>query len=303
LLFTQRRLSIKSKLAKYGLLFITPFFVTFLVFQLYPIIYTLALSFTRETDRRKLIFGGLRNFIYLAGDKMFWQSVVNTWIIWIGCIIPQIVLALILAVLLSQYRIRGADFFRALFYLPNLVTAASIGVLFSVLMDWQTGTVNKILLAMNLIKEPVYWMGNPFAARSIVSIIQWWMWFGHSTIILTAGVKAIEPELIEAAVVDGAGNGQRFFRITLPLLRPTLLYVAVTSLIGGMQIFDIPMAINRSGDANRSLMTMVLYVYNTAFKNKNYSYGAAVSYGIFFIIMAFSLIFFRVLAPRTEEEQ
>lgn len=293
----------KSKLSKYGYLFTAPFLIGFLVFQLYPILYTFNLSFTRETERRKLVYAGLRNYFYLMKDTVFWQSVSNTWIIWIGCIIPQIVCALVLAVLLSQYRIRGAGFFRALFYLPNLVTAASIGVLFSVLMDWQTGTVNKLLLAAGLIREPVYWLGNPYAARSLTSIIQWWMWFGHSTIILTAGVKAISQELIEAAVVDGAGNGQRFFRITLPLLRPTLLYVAVTSLIGGMQIFDIPMALTRGEDANRALMTMVLYVYNTAFKNKNYSYGAAVSYGIFVIILGVSLVFFKFIAPRTAEEK
>jgi multiple sugar transport system permease protein len=126
------------------------------------------------------------------------------------------------------------------------------------------------------------------------------MWFGHSTIILTAGVKAISPELIEAAVVDGAGNGQRFFHITLPLLRPTLLYVAVTSLIGGMQIFDIPIALQGSqGGSSRSLLTMVLYVYTTAFTNKNYSYGATVSYGVFVIILVFSLIFFKVISPHS----
>lgn len=291
----------KSKLGKYGFIFTIPFLVTFMVFSVYPILYTLGLSFTRETDRRKLVFAGLRNYFYLMGDKVFWQSVSNTWIIWIGCIIPQMILALVLAVLLSQYKIRGSNFFRAVFYLPNLVTAASIGVLFNVLMDWQTGMVNKMLLAANLISEPIYWLGNPYTARSLTSIIQWWMWFGHSTIILTAGVKAISGELIEAAVVDGAGNFQRFFRITLPLLRPTLLYVSVTSLIGGMQIFDIPLTLTRGEDARRALMTMVLYVYNTAFTNKNYSYAAAVSYGIFIIILVFSLLFFKVIAPKTAE--
>jgi len=292
---------VKSKLGKYGFIFTIPFLVTFMVFSVYPILYTLGLSFTRETDRRKLVFAGLRNYFYLMGDKVFWQSVSNTWIIWIGCIIPQMILALVLAVLLSQYKIRGSNFFRAVFYLPNLVTAASIGVLFNVLMDWQTGMVNKMLLAANLISEPIYWLGNPYTARSLTSIIQWWMWFGHSTIILTAGVKAISGELIEAAVVDGAGNFQRFFRITLPLLRPTLLYVSVTSLIGGMQIFDIPLTLTRGEDARRALMTMVLYVYNTAFTNKNYSYAAAVSYGIFIIILVFSLLFFKVIAPKTAE--
>lgn len=190
-----------------------------------------------------------------------------------------------------------------MFYLPNLVTAASIGILFGVLLDWQTGTVNKILLQLNLIEEPVNWMGSPSFAQGITSAIQWWMWFGHSTILLTAGIKAIPNEVIESAVVDGAGSVQRFFRITLPMIRPTLLYVVITSLIGGMQIFDIPMALTGGdGEPQKSLMTMVLYLYNSAFKNKNYAYGATVSYGLFAIILIFSVLFFRVLNPKEEGE-
>jgi multiple sugar transport system permease protein len=239
----------------------------------------------------------------LVKDQVFWQSVANTWIIWIGCIIPQLIFAIVLGVMLNQYRIRGSNFFMTVFYLPNLVTAASIGVLFGVLLDWQTGMVNKLLLIAGMVKEPINWLGIPSPSRSITSIIQWWMWFGHSTIILSAGIKAIPDELIEAAVVDGTNDWQRFFRITLPLLRPILLYVAVTSLIGGMQIFDIPVALSRNDNANMGLMTMVFYVYNSAFRNRNYSYAAAVSYGIFFIILIFSLIFFKTIAPKTAEEK
>lgn len=289
----------KQKRAKYGYIFVAPFVIAFLVFQLYPIIYTFFLSLTSDGSGTLV---GFKNYAHLLQDSVFWKSVGNTWVIWLGCIIPQLVSALFLSVLLCQYKIKGAGFFRAAFYLPNLVTAASIGILFSVLLDWQTGTFNKMLLSLGLITEPVKWMGSPVFARSLTSFIQWWMWFGHSTILLTAGIKAISSEVVEAAVVDGANNRQRFFYITMPLIKPTLLYVAVTSLIGGMQIFDIPMALTGgTGEPQKSLMTMVLYLYNSAFKNKNYAYGATVSYGLFAIIVLVSIIFFRVLNPKQDE--
>lgn len=293
-------MSMKQKRARYGYLFVAPYLIVFLLFQLYPILYTFGLSLTTDYDKS---FAGLANYEHLLKDKVFWKSVINTWKIWLGCIVPQMISALILSVLLCQYRLKGQNVFRALFYLPNLVTAASIGILFGVLLDWQTGTVNKILLQLNLIEEPVNWMGSPSFAQGITSAIQWWMWFGHSTILLTAGIKAIPNEVIESAVVDGAGSVQRFFRITLPMIRPTLLYVVITSLIGGMQIFDIPMALTGGdGEPQKSLMTMVLYLYNSAFKNKNYAYGATVSYGLFAIILIFSVLFFRVLNPKEEGE-
>ena len=292
-----------QKKAKFGLLFVLPYLLTFAVFQLYPIIYSFYLSLTTQVSNKEFVFCGFKNYIHLLQDRMFWKSIGNTWIIWLLCFIPQIICALLLAILLSQHKIKGAGFFRAAFYLPNLVTAASIGVLFSVLFDWQTGTVNKILLQLGFIKQAVNWMSMPSFARGITAFIQWWMWFGYSTILLTAGIKAIPEELLEAAVVDGANSRQKLFKITLPLLKPTMLYVLVTSLIGGMQIFDIPMTLtNGNGEPQKSLMTMVLYLYNSAFRNHNYSYGATVSYGLFIVVLVFSLLFYKVLYPNMTEK-
>lgn len=292
----------KEKRAKWGLIFCLPFLITFLIFQLYPILYSLYLSFTYQENSRTFAFTGLDNYQDLLHDAVFWKSVANTWKIWLMCFIPQLVSALLLAVLLTQYRIRRAGFFRAVFYLPNLVTAASVGVLFAALFDWQTGSVNSILQSLGFIEEKVNWMGSPAFAQGITSFIQWWMWFGYSSILLTAGITAISQEIIDASVVDGASNSQRLFRITLPLLKPTMLYVLVTSLIGGMQIFDIPMTLTKGdGEPQKSLMTMVLYLYNMAFKNKDYSYGATISYGLFIIILLFSILFFKVLYGKKEE--
>lgn len=293
----------RERRAKWGLIFCTPFLLIFLIFQLYPILYSFYLSLTFQENSKTFIFIGLENYKDLFTDKVFWKSVLNTWVIWLMCFIPQLVSALLLAVLLTQYKIKKAGFFRAVFYLPNLVTAASIGVLFAALFDWQTGSVNNILVSLGLIDEKINWMSSPSFAQGITSFIQWWMWFGYSSILLTSGITAIPGEIVEASVIDGTNNRQRLFRITLPLLKPTMLYVLVTSLIGGMQIFDIPMTLSQgSGEPQKSLMTMVLYLYNMAFKNNDYPYGATISYGLFAIILLFSLIFFKVLYGKKEDQ-
>ena len=189
-----------------------------------------------------------------------------------------------------------------MFYLPNLITAASIGVLFLALFDWQTGSVNNALTGLGILKEKVNWMSSPVFAQLIVSFIQWLMWFGYSSILLTAGIASISEDIIDASVVDGANAWNRLTRITLPLLKPTILYVLVTSLIGGMQIFDIPMTLTKgSGEPAKSLMTMVLYLYNMAFKYNDLPYGATISYGVFIIIIIFSVIFFKVLYGREDK--
>lgn len=292
----------KEKRAKWGIIFCMPFLLTFLIFQLYPIAYSFYLSLTFQENSKTFIFVGMENYKDLLSDKIFWKSVANTWKIWLMCFIPQLVSALLLAVLLTQYRIKRAGFFRAVFYLPNLVTAASIGILFSALFDWQTGSINSLLVSMGILEEKVNWMGSPAFAQGITAFIQWWMWFGYSSILLTAGITAIPTEVVEASIMDGAGSFQRLIRITLPLLKPTMLYVLVTSLIGGMQIFDIPMTLTKGdGEPQKSLMTMVLYLYNMAFKNNDSPYGATISYGLFVIILLFSLLFFKVLYGKKED--
>ena len=193
----------KEKRAKWGLIFCLPFLITFLIFQLYPILYSLYLSFTYQENSRTFVFTGLDNYQDLLHDAVFWKSVANTWKIWLMCFIPQLVSSLLLAVLLTQYRIRRAGFFRAVFYLPNLVTAASVGVLFAALFDWQTGSVNSILQSLGFIEEKVNWMGSPAFAQGITSFIQWWMWFGYSSILLTAGITAISQEIIGSTKPSG----------------------------------------------------------------------------------------------------
>ncbi len=279
-----------------GYFFILPYFLAFLVFQLYPIIYTFILSFQRPVTMIEQEFAGLENYSRLLTTQLFYRAIGNTWYMWMVNFIPQILIALFLSVILTERGIRGRETLRTMYFLPNLVTAASIGVLFAVLMDWRFGTLNQILIRLQLVQEPINWLQQPLFAQGTVSFIQWWQWFGYTTIIFMAGLSAINGDLYEAAYIDGASRSQVFRWVTLPLLRPTMLYVMVTSLIGGLQIFDIPRVLtNGRGAPDNALTTMVLYLYNQAFRNFNIGYAAAIAYALFVMILVFSIIAFKVI--------
>lgn len=285
---------------KYGYFFITPFFIVFSIFGIYPIILSLYMSFTDYKGIGSPFnanWVGIEQYLRLFKDEYFLQAFINTWKIWGVNIILQLSIALILAIIFSDMRlkIKGVSLFRAIFYLPNLITITSVALLFLYILDWQHGSLNMLLLKIGLIKEPVNWLGQPVTAQLSVSLIQTWLWFGHTFIIVFAGIQGIPKDYFEAAMIDGANRRQIFTKITLPLLKPIMLYVAITSLIGGLQLFEIPFLItlNGLGGPEGSLVTMVLYLYNQAFKYHNFGYAAAVAYGLFIIILVFSIIVFK----------
>ncbi len=281
----------EKKRNRKGYLFILPYFLAFLLFQLYPIVYTFLLSFQKPINMIETEFAGLENYRRLLSNQIFFRSIGNTWYIWVVNFIPQILIALFLAVILSNRKMKFRESLRTIFFLPNLVTAASIGVLFAVLLDWRFGTLNQVLLQFNILKEPINWLQIPKAAQGTVSLIQWWQWFGYTTIIFMAGLSAIDDELYEAASIDGASSFQVFRLVTLPLLRPTMLYILITSLIGGLQIFDIPRVLtNGRGAPDNALTTMVLYLYNQAFHFYNIGYAASIAFVLFAMILLFSIL-------------
>jgi len=240
-------------------------------------------------------FVGFANYERVFTNPLFYQAIGNTFYIWLMNYIPQIVFALLLGVILTNKNIKGRETLRTIYFLPNLVTASSIGVLFAVLLDWRFGTLNHGLMKLGLISEPINYLSKGWVVQGAVSFIQWWQWFGYTMIIMMAGLNAISSELYEAAHIDGASRSQAFFSITLPLLKPTLLYVMVTSLIGGLQIFDIPKVLtNGRGGPDNSILTMVLYLYNQAFKNFNLGYAAALAYALFIIILILSAVLFKL---------
>lgn len=282
-----------------GYLFILPYFLAMMTFQLYPIFYTLYLSFFKPINLVKSEFVGFGNYVRLFTNPLFYTAIGNTWFIWLMNYIPQIVFAIVLAVILTKPGIRGRQTLRTVYFLPNLVTASSIGVLFAVMLDYKYGTLNHALIKMGIFSEPFEWIRNKMAMRVSVSLIQWWQWFGYTMIICMAGLSAISEDLYEAAHIDGASTSQAFFKVTLPLLKPTILYIMVTSLIGGLQIFDIPRVItNGRGGPDNALTTMVLYLYNQGFKNFNLGYASAMAYALFIMIIIFSAISFKFLKPK-----
>ena len=278
------------------------------IFILYPILNTFYLSFTKwEGATVAPQWIGLDNYKRLLEDLMsggiFLQSIKNTWILWGLNAIPQFVGALALAVLLTDRhnKIKGKELFRAIFYLPNLITMASVGALFFFLLGYPAGAVNDILVSLHIIKEPFYFLQSVWATRLSVSTILTWMWFGYTMIIFIAGIKGIPEDLFEAATVDGASKWQVFKSITLPQLRPIMTYQVVTSIIGGLSMYDIPYVMtDGSGAPLNSVTTMVMHIYKHGFTNYNLGYASTVAIGLFVHIFIVVAIAIKLINPETD---
>ncbi len=277
----------RIKSTYYGYFFIAPFVIAFLIFGLYPVYNTVALSFTDTTlMTSKASFVGLKNFQRLFADNIFLTAVGNTWLIWILNFIPQMGFALLLSVWFTNARlnIKAVGVWRALFFLPNLLMPAAVASLFFSLFSY-FGPVNQFLVQAKFLPEAFQFLQDKTITRGLVVFIQWWAWYGQTIIILMAGMTSIPLALYEAAMVDGASAMQMFTRITLPLLKPILVYVFVTSLVGGMQMFDIPYLLTDGrGSPGRSILTNNILMY-TKFSSSQGHIGAASSVGVLIFIM------------------
>ncbi|MGI6017697.1 MAG: carbohydrate ABC transporter permease [Marvinbryantia sp.] len=277
-----------------GYLFIAPFFIAFIIFNLYPILYTLRLSFYRWDGFSEAVGVGISNYTKVLTDVVFWKSVANTVLFTLVAGILQLVFGIILAYVLNQRFIKGPNILKNIFYFPNLVTAVSLGVLFSLMFDWQSGAVNHVLMNLGIIQKPINWMYERAFSKGLIIFILWFQYFGYYIIIFTAGIKGISTDLLEAAAIDGAGRLKTFTKIVLPLLMPVIIYASITIIIGGMQIFDIPYVIGKgTGEPGNATLSAVNYLYNTSFKNYNYGYGAAMSYILFMLIIIFSVLYMK----------
>ena len=283
---------------KWGYIFLIPFVVVYLIFQLVPLITTIYNSFF-ENYRSGLTQVG-PNFVEFANyAKLFqggeiWVYFQNTMIMWIMGFIPQILVSLLLGAWFSNpsLRLKGQRFFKTVIYLPNLIMASAFAMLFFTLFA-DGGPINAMLVHAGILKHAYAFFSHKWSARTLVALLNFLMWFGNTTILLMAGMMGIDPSLYEAAEVDGATSSQIFRKITLPLLRPILIYVMITSLIGGMQMFDVPQILtNGTGDPMRSTMTLIMYLNKHLF-SKNYGMGGALSVFLFIITGLLSLIVFR----------
>ena len=286
---------------KWGYIFLIPFVLTYVIFQLVPLVSTVWNSFF-ENYRSGLTqvgpnFIGLENYVSLFSSGDIWVYLKNTMIMWALGFVPQILLSLLLGAWFSNERMRlkGATFFKTVIYLPNLIMASAFAMLFFTLFA-ETGPINSILVSLGVLSEPYKFMSHIWSSRGLIALMNTLMWFGNTTILLMAGMMGIDPVLFEAAEVDGATSTQVFTRITLPLLRPILIYVMITSLIGGLQMFDVPQIFtNGSGDPAQSTMTLIMYLNKHLF-SKNYGMGGSLSVFLFVVTGILSLVVFRINA-------
>ena len=277
----------------YGYIFIAPFFLTFFIFGLYPLMYTIYLSFTSFDGFGTPAWNGGGNYARLFRDRVFYLSLWNTMKIWVTNFIPQLSSALVLAAVFTYTKVRGYKIMRAVYYVPNLVTAATIGVFFKSFLDYPKGGLNQLLMQIGFLDKPMNFTSSPVFMQNMVSLIMWWMFFGNSMIMLIASMTSVSSEYYEAARIDGASWLQVFLKITLPLIKPIMFYVCMTAAIGGLQLFDIPQILsNGTGAPQNALTTTVFYLFNQGFKNYNYGYAATISMGLFFITIIFSVIMY-----------
>jgi cellobiose transport system permease protein len=290
--------------ARYGYIFCIPFVLTYLVFHLYPLVYTTIIGFTdfKGLGRTDFKFNEdlFENFRRVLNNPSFSQSLKNTVGIWVANFIPQILLALLLTAWFTSTRrkIKGQGLFKVVFYMPNIITQATIAILFSTLFAYPTGPVNSLLQNWGLIDGATEFLRSKTIARGIIAFIQFWMWYGYTMIILISGVLGINPELFEAAEIDGATSRQTFFRVTLPNLRTILLFTLVTSLIGGLNMYDIPRLFLDGGPDN-STLTASVFIYNQAFKGSYmYNRASAASLIMFVIIAICSAMLFIIMRDK-----
>ena len=290
--------------AKYGYIFCIPFVLAFLIFSFYPIIYTAVIGFTDFKGLGRTDFHFLanpfQNFENIIKNPSFQKSLMNTVIIWIINFIPQILLALLLTAWFTSHRrkVKGQGIFKVLFYMPNIITAATIAILFNSLFGYPIGPVNDLLKMLGIIHQPLNFTVMKWTSRGVVAFIQFWMWYGYTMIVLISGVLGLNPELFEASEIDGATGAQTFLFITLPNLRTILLYTLITSMIGGLQMFDIPKLYLLGGPDNATLTTSV-FIYNQAFSGSYmYNRAAAASLIMFIIVAILSAIIFYIMRDK-----
>ena len=291
--------------AKYGYLFALPFVIVYLIFHLYPTLYTTVLGFTdcqglNNTEWNLLKGNIFANYSSILSNKSFQTSVKNTIIIWIMNFIPQISLAMLLTAWFTARRItvKGQGIFKVIFYMPNIITAATIAILFRALFSYPTGPVNDLLVSSGIREASYNFAIDKLAAKIIVAFIQFWTWYGYTMIILISGVLGISPDIYEAADIDGANGMQIFFQITIPNLKTVLLYTLVTSLIGGLNMFDIPKLFLQGGPDNAT-KTASVFIYEQAFSGRYlYNRASAASMLMFVVIAICSAILFYLMRDK-----
>ena len=296
----RRRIGIRGRLHRLDgkaspYLYISPFFVVFGVFGLFPLGYT---AYVSLTDRTLLdphtSFVGLRNYTELIHDSYFWNAVENTFGIWVISTIPQLLIALALAHLLNT-KLRARTFFRMSVLLPQVTSLVAVALIFTQLFSRDYGLINYGLGAFGI--DKIDWEAGRLSSWIALSVMVTWRWAGYNALIYLAAMQAIPDELYESAAIDGAKAWRQFLHVTIPMLRPTIIFTVIVSTIGGLQLFTEPYLFEplkqgATGGSARQYQTVVMYLYEKAFAGTqfNFGYAAAIGWALFLLIAVFALV-------------
>ncbi|TCM41081.1 carbohydrate ABC transporter permease [Kribbella sp. VKM Ac-2568] len=281
---------------------VSPFFILFAIFGAFPVFFSIYLSFHSWDGIGPMKWVGLEQYSYLLTDPQFWKAITNTLIIWVISTVPMLLLALVIANSLHNAT-RFRSFYRIAYFIPNITSVVAVTMVFGSIFSNNFGLLNAFLQSIGL--DKIEWLSQPWGIKVAIASIVAWRWTGYNAIIFLAGLQAISSDIYEAAKVDGASPRQTFWRITVPLLRPVILFTAVTSTIGGLQIFTESQvlfgssgAIGGPGDGG---LTIVSYLYDNAFGSNQFGYGAAIGWALFILIVLFSIINWRLIGGNDDE--
>ncbi len=290
--------SLKTREAFAAYLFLTPFLVFFLIFVVRAVIASVGYSFLDwRLLRPSTPYIGLENYTELFNDSIWWQSLSNTIIFTVMTVVGTTIVSLAAALAVTQ-RIKGQNFFRVVLYIPQLMSVGAIGLIWAWLLSTQFGVINYLLSFLGI--HPINWLGDPNLVLPALSLTTIWWTFGFPMLIFIAGLQGIPEQLYEAAHIDGANGWQVFRFITMPLLRPTLLFITVTGVIGNFQVFGQPYIITGGGGPGRSSWTVIIYLYNQAWIAFRMGYGSAVAVAIALIMGIVTAVQFLFIGRRIE---
>ncbi|NQT67882.1 MAG: sugar ABC transporter permease [Actinobacteria bacterium] len=276
------------KRKRWAYAFISPFYILFAIFSVYPIIFSIYLSFTEWKGMGPKVFVGLENYRRLLGDSVFWQSIRNGVILFFLYVPIMTLLALVLAVILNAKFVRFFQVFRTMIFIPYITTMIAAGFVFRMMMNMKYGFFNILLTSIGI--PPVPWLENVWWARISLSLLVMWAWLGYNMVIMLAGLQTISKDLVEAATIDGANPVQAFFRITVPLMKPIILFCVILSTIGSFGLFSEVYSLTVGGRPMNATLTPIVYIWQQAFQHYKFSYASAVSYVYFAIIVVLTLL-------------
>lgn len=284
---------------------VSPYFFFFLTFGAMPVVFTMALAFTNWSGLGDIQFIGFTNFEFLISDPLFYKALWNTLILWVMGTAPTLTLATILALMLNS-TMRFSTTYKVVYLVPNITSMVAMGILFSSIFSSQFGIANALISILGF--DTIPWLQTEWGIKIAISALTTWAFVGYNALLILAGLQSIDKSLYEAAAIDGANSWQIFWKITVPQLRPIILFVTLMSTIGSLQSFTEAQVITSStstgaasaGGLNNSGLTMVLYFYSVAFQENRYGYGAAIAWGVFVVVMFFSIINWLVTRERKE---